>query len=142
MKRILLSSVAGAGLLVFSFAAAAQDRDRDRDSYYSERDAYFHEQQWRMHFFERVKQDVEHVRTVTWPEGRDQYRLDRTVDELSQLQAKLADHAYDARDLDDVIDVLSRVVTDNRMASRDRDILSDDLTRMRDYREHHADWER
>jgi hypothetical protein len=140
MKRILLSSVAGAGLLVFSLTAVAQDRDRD--SYYSERDAYFHEQQWKMHFFERVKQDVEHVRAVTWPEGRDQYRLDRTVDQLSELQSKLADHVYDGRDLDDVIDVLTRVVTDNRMAGRDRDVLSDDLSRLRDYREHHDDWGR
>ena len=49
---------------------------------------------------------------------------------------------YDERDLDDVIGVLARVVSDNRMAPRDRDILTDDLSRLRDYREHHADWDR
>jgi hypothetical protein len=141
MKRnILLSSMAGAGLLIFSLAGpmAAQDRD----AYHSDRDAYFHEQQWRGHLFERVKDDVAHVREVTWPSGGDQYRLDRTVDQLNQLQSKLADHVYDERDLDDVIGVLSRVVSDNRMAPRDRDMLTDDLSRLRDYREHHADWDR
>jgi hypothetical protein len=90
--------------------------------------------------FERVKEDVMHVRSVTWPSGGDQYRLDRTVDQLNTLQGDLANRVYHERDLDDVIGVLSRVVSDNRMAPRDRDILSDDLSRLREYREHHADW--
>ncbi len=33
MKSILLSSVAGAGLVLFSLSAVAQDRGRDDDSY-------------------------------------------------------------------------------------------------------------
>jgi len=137
-KSFLLSSVAGAGLLIFSFAPtlAAQDQD----TYHSDRDAFFHEQQWRMHLFQRVKDDVEHVRAVTWPDGRDEYRLNRTVDQLSLLQQDLGNRVYDQRDLDDVIDVLSRVVDDNHMRPRDRDMLSDDLSRLRDFREHHADW--
>jgi hypothetical protein len=143
MKSTLLKSLAGAGLLVFSLStvATAQDHDRD-DSYRTERDARFHGEHWRGRLFETVRQDVEHVREVTWPSGGDNYRLDRTVDELNQLQAKLANHVYDERDLDDVIGVLTRVVADNHMAPRDRDILTDDLSRMRDYREHHADWDR
>jgi hypothetical protein len=141
-KSILLNSLASAGLLVFSFTAMAQDRPRDDDSYHSDRDAYFHYQQWRGHVFERVKDDVEHVREVTWPGGGDQYRLDRTVDQLNDLQGKLASHVYDERDLDAVIGVLSRVVSDNRMAPRDRDMLNDDLSRLQDYRAHHADWDR
>jgi hypothetical protein len=142
MRRLLLSSVAGAGLLVFGMTATAQDRDRDPDSYRSERDARFNDQHWRGRLFDNIREDVEHVRSVTWPGGGDSYRLDRTVDQLNQLQSKLADHVYDERDLDDVIGVLSRVVSDNRMAPRDRDILTDDLTRLREYRDHHADWDR
>jgi hypothetical protein len=142
MKNLLFNSVAGAGLLVFSLAASGFAQDRDQDAYHSDRDAYFHDQQWRGHLFDRVRDDVEHVRAVTWPGGGDQYRLDRTVDQLSQLQGNLANHVYDERDLDAVIGVLSRVVTDNRMAPRDRDMLTDDLSRLRDYRDHHADWDR
>ena len=141
-RSILLNSLAGAGLLVFSFTATAQDRPRDDDSYHSDRDARLHDERWRGRLFEDVRQDVQHVEATTWPGGGDQYRLDRTVDELNQLQSKLASHVYDERDLDQVIGVLSRVVSDNRMAPRDRDILSDDLSRMRDYRDHHADWDR
>jgi len=144
MKRVLLSSVAGAGLLMFSLAAGAQDRDRDRDddSYHSGRDTYFRGEHWRGQLFERVREDVEHVRAVTWPGGGDEYRLGRTVEELNELQGKLANHVYDERELDDVIAALSRVASYNRMSPRDRDILSDDLSRLREYREHHEGWER
>lgn len=142
MKSILSNSLAGAGLLVFSLTAGAQDRPRDDNSYHSQRDARFHDEHWRGHLFDDVRQDVEHVRAVTWPSGGDNYRLDDTIGALNQLQSKLADHVYDERDLTNVIGVLSRVVSDNRMAPRDRDILNDDLSRLRDYREHHADWDR
>ena len=143
MKRnILFSSVAGAGLLIFSLAAPVAAQDRDPDTYHTDRDAYFHDQQWRGHLFERVKDDVEHVREVTWPSGGDTYRLDKTVDELNQLQSKLANHVYDEPELDDVIGALGRVASFNRMAPRDRDILNDDIARMREYRERHADWDR
>jgi hypothetical protein len=142
MKRLLLSSVAGAGLLVFGLTAAAQDRDRDNDSYRSERDARFNDQHWRGRLFDNVREDVQHVQSVTWPGGGDEYRLSATIDQLNQLQAKLADHVYDEAQLDQVIDALGKVASYNRMASRDRDILNDDIARLRNYREHHADWDR
>jgi hypothetical protein len=41
---------------------------------------------------------------------------------------------------DDVIDALGRVASYNRMNPRDRDILDDDVSRLREYRDHHADW--
>ena len=141
-KNILINGLAGAGLLVFSLTAVAQNRPRDEDSYHSDRDARFHDEHWRGRLFDDIREDVQHVQAVTWPSGGDSYRLDRTVSELNQLQSKLASHVYDERDLDDVIGVLSRVVSDNRKTPRDRDILSDDLSRLRDYRDHHADWDR
>jgi hypothetical protein len=39
-----------------------------------------------------------------------------------------------------VIDALGRVASYNRMTPRDRDILDDDVSRLREYRDHHADW--
>jgi hypothetical protein len=50
--------------------------------------------------------------------------------------------SYDERQLDLVIGSMSRVVSDNHMSPRDRDILNDDISRLKDYREHHADWDR
>jgi hypothetical protein len=32
------------------------------------------------------------------------------------------------------------VIADNRLSQRDRDILNDDLSRLRDYRERHDNW--
>jgi hypothetical protein len=56
MKRsILLNSLAGAGLLIFSFNATAQDRPRDDDSYHSDRDARFHDEHWRGHLLEHAR---------------------------------------------------------------------------------------
>ena len=144
MKNVLLKSLAGAGLLVFSLGASAQDRDRDHDrdidAYHSDRDARFHGDHWRGQLFDRVRDDVEHVRSVTWPDGGDNYRLDRTVQELNELQGKLANRVYDERELDEVIGALGRVASYNRMSPRDRDVLNDDIARLREYREHHADW--
>jgi len=135
MRGLVLSSVAGAGLVMFSMTAAAQDRDDDR--YHHDRDGYFRGDDWRGHLFERVRIDVQHVRSVTWPGGGDQYRLGRTIDELNELQGKLVNGVFDRHELDDVIGALTKVVRDNRMSPRDRDILGDDLARLREYREHH-----
>jgi hypothetical protein len=142
MRKLLYSSMAGAGLFISSFAGTAAAQDRDPDSYHHDRDAYFHEDHWRGRLFERVRGDVEHVRATTWPSGGDDFRLDRTMEELNELQGKMANHVYDERELDEVITSLGRVASFNRMNPRDRDILNDDISRMREFRDHHADWDR
>lgn len=141
MKKMFLRSLAGAGLLALSLTANAQDRDRDFDAYHGERDVYFRGE-WRGRLFERVRLDVDHVRAETWPRGGDQNRLGHTIEELNELQGKLARGVFDRHELDDVIGALAKVVRDNRMSPRDRDILNDDLARMREYREHHEGWGR
>src|SRR5580700_6153855 len=136
MKYFLLTGAATAGLLLFPLIGAAQDAD----NYHPDRDARVHDEHWRGRIFEDVKKDVLHVENVTWHGNGDQYRLKQTVDELDQLQAKLANHVYDVHTLDDVIGVLSKVVNDNRMEFRERDMLTEDLMRLREYRKHHAEW--
>ena len=114
-----------------------RQRDRDHDAYYRDRDDWLRRGDWRARFFERIRSDVEHVRSVTFPTGGDQYRLGRTLQQLDELQAKLARGRYDERELDDVIAALGAVVRDNRMSRGDRDILVDDLQRLRDFRNRH-----
>jgi hypothetical protein len=143
MNRVLLSSIAGAGLCLFSLTGRAQDRLGQDQIYHSDRDTYFQGEHWRARVFERVRQDVEHVRSTTWPSGGgDEYRLDKTVHELNDLQDKLSKHDYDERQLGEVIASLGKVASYNKMPPRDRDILTDDVNRLREYREHHADWDR
>lgn len=122
------------------------DRDRggyrdDRgDAFYRDRGDWYRREGWRGQLFQRVRQDVEHVRQVTFPGGGDQYRLGSVLTELDELQGKLAAGRYDERELDDVIGAMNRVVRDNRMAPRDREILNDDLSRLADFRARHDEY--
>jgi hypothetical protein len=145
MKLFLFRSLAGTGLLLFGLTAAIQaapqdrDRYRDPDAWHEGRDTYFQGQSWRMHMFQRVREDLDHVQSLAFT-GGDQYRIARTKEELNELQNKLAEGRYDQPELDEVIGALQRVVADNRLTPRDRDILMDDLSRLREYREHHENW--
>ena len=145
MTNLFFRSIAGAGLLLFGLTAGmAQDRDRDHDrddSWYRTRDTFYHGDQWRAHMFQRVREDLNRVESVTF-RGRDEFRIARTEQELNDLQNKLASGQYDQPELDRVVAGLQRVVESNRLSPRDRDMLNDDLTRLKDYREHHDTWAR
>ena len=145
MNHDIRKALAVAAFLATGIIAAAQDRerrDRDWDWYHSDRDARYRGEEWRQRLFWQVREDLEHVQNATFPFGRDQYRLQRTKQELNELQDKLSRGYYDQRELDEVIGAMQRVVADNRLSPRDRDLLGDDLRRMREYREHHEGWGR
>jgi hypothetical protein len=133
MKQILKASLIMIACL--GFTASAQD-------WYHDRDQRFQDQQWRGHLFAHVRMDLDHVQSVTWPGGRDRYRIDRTKHELDELQGMLEHGRYEPHELNEVISSLRRVVADNRMGRRDREVLNDDLNRLRDYRQHHDHWMR
>lgn len=46
-------------------------------------------------------------------------------------------HRYDQPELDRVIGGVEKVLTNNHMSARDRELLTGDLRRLRDFREHH-----
>ncbi len=146
MKKIRLGTLVTTGLFVFGLTAGlAQDRDHDRDhdsDWYQQRGAFFQEQHWRGHLFQRVREDLDRMKGTTFPVSGDEFRIVRTEHELNELQSKMAAGQYDEHELDDVISAMQRVVDSNKLSSRDRDMLSDDLARMRDYREHHDSWDR
>jgi hypothetical protein len=142
MKHLLLRTIAGTSLMLFGLSASMQAQPpRDDDAYHRDRDDYYRGDQWRARLFDRVRADLDHVQTTWFPSG-DQYRLAKAKQELSELQAAMADHRYDERALDDVLAAMQRVVSDNRLSNRDRDILNDDMGRLRQFREHHDDWDR
>jgi hypothetical protein len=43
--------------------------------------------QWRAHFFERIREDLNHVQSSTFPMSTDEYRLARTKQELANSRA-------------------------------------------------------
>jgi hypothetical protein len=117
----------------------AMDRDRDGD-YAQERERFFQGEGWRRNLFQRVREDVEHVEHSTIPFTGDRARLARTITELNELQGKLGEGRYDERQLGDVMGGLRAVVEENRLSPRDRDALSDDLNRLREFRERHDEY--
>jgi hypothetical protein len=63
--------------------------------------------------------------------------LVKVKEELGELQRRYEDRGYDSAKMDDVVAALQHVVADNRLSGRDRDMLTDDLTHLRDFQEHH-----
>jgi hypothetical protein len=113
-----------------------RDRDYDRgdDRFYREREDFFRGRDWRGQLFARVRRDLDYVSRYNF-RGDDRFRLDRTYRELDELQSEYSSGRWDPRSVDDVIQSLDRVVEDNRLAPRDREILRDDLNRLRDLRD-------
>lgn len=134
MRKIFLRSTALAAFFVLAGIAVAQPPD-----WYAHREERFRGEQWRAHMFAEIREDLDHVQATTFG-GRDEFRLVRTKQELNELQGDLTAHRYSEAKLDQVIGTMQRVVADNRMRPRDRDLLNDDLQRLRDYRAHHENW--
>ncbi len=132
MKHLVLTSLISSSLLVFGITAFAQDRPDDR-YHQGDRD----EGWWHGRLFERVRADLDHVQSVTPTFSGDQYRLVRVKDELGELQRRYENHGYDSAKMDDVVAALQHVVADNHLTGRDRDMLNDDLSHLRDFQEHH-----
>jgi hypothetical protein len=135
MRSFLRNSTATAAFLILSGAIFAQP------DWYQQRQERFRGEEWRHRIFTEVREDLNHVQSATFG-GRDEFRLVRTKEELNELQGDLVAHRYSEAKLDEVIATMQKVVADNRMSARDREMLNDDLQRMRDYRAHHDRWGR
>ncbi len=122
-------------LACFGMSALAQD-------WYHDRDTRFQDEHWRAHVFEQVRMDLDHIGSAAWASGKERHRLDRTRNELADLQGKLQRGRYDEHELNDVVDSLRKSANDDRLSPRDRAVLNDDLSRLMDYREHHEHWDR
>lgn len=142
MKDILISGFVGAALLVFPLGAAsvASPQPTGPNSFFADRAEPFHQGNWDTQLFQQVKRDVEQVRASRWPRGGDDFRLNNTIADLSDLQTRFQQHVYDDTVLQRSIDALSRVASYNRMPERDRKVLNEDISRLRLYRHNHADW--
>ena len=111
-------------------------RGEDLDSYHQARDNSYRER-GRAMFFQRIREDLDHATSGAFPFNGDRARLQRTEAQLDELQQKLARGYYDERELDQTMASLQAVVEGNRLAPRDREMLTEDLSRMRDFRARH-----
>ena len=136
MKYLFLGTILS-GLMLTSVPGFAQDRDNDR---YRDEEGWHKEQRgdayWRGRLFDRVRADLEHIQAITPTFSGEQFRLARAKQELNEMQQRATAGTVDAKSVDDVISSLQRVVSDNRMPEPDRNLLNDDINRLREYREH------
>jgi hypothetical protein len=56
------------------------------------------------------------------------------------LQAKLDHGQFDNGTLNDVIDSIRKSSNDQRLAPRDRAVLSDDVARLKEYQDNYKHW--
>jgi hypothetical protein len=65
--------------------------------YHQDRDQLFRGGDWRTSFFQRIREDLDHVAVSTFTFAGDRTRVDRTKFELDELQDKLSRGYYSSR---------------------------------------------
>ncbi|HEY7390451.1 MAG TPA: hypothetical protein VH640_18180 [Bryobacteraceae bacterium] len=130
MRRIIQACLILAALAVSVFA---QD-------WYHEREERYRGEGWRAHVFMHVRTDLDHVWSAVHASDRERTRLQRTKEELTKMQADLDHGRWDNGLLNDVIDSIRKSSNDERLAPRDRQVLAEDLVRLKDYQDHHNHW--
>jgi hypothetical protein len=113
-----------AALLAAGATAQAQYRPYG-DRYYG-RESY---KRYPGDLFGRVRADLERAEANSNWNGGDRRRFAKVREELNEFQRSGNRH-----ELDDTIGALQKVVNDNRLAYRDRDVLAQDLYQLRDFR--------
>jgi hypothetical protein len=104
--------------------------------WYHDREARFRGEAWRSHVFTEVRSDLEHV----WSghaADREKARLQKTEQELTKMQGDLDHGRWDNGILNDVIDSVAKSSNDDKLAPRDRDILADDVRRLKEFQDQH-----
>ena len=124
MSRFLTTGIITTAL---ALSAAAQD-------WYHDRDERFRGEGWRPHIFMQVRTDLEHVRAGRAAD-RERDRLVRTEQELTKMQVDLDQGRWDNGILNDVIDSIRKSANDDRLAPRDRDMLGDDVRRLKEFQD-------
>jgi hypothetical protein len=85
--------------------------------------------------FDRVRVDLDRASAYPYASRGDRKRFDEARRELFDFESRFDQGRYEKHELDEAIDRVQRVVSENSLDPRDRGALADDLRRMRDYRE-------
>lgn len=123
------------GLIAAALALTAFGQD-----WYHERQERFRGEQWRSQIFTHVRTDLDHIWSASRASDKERTRIQKTKEELAKMQTDLNQGRFDNGILNDVIDSLRKSSNDDRLAPRDREVLADDLSRLKDYQDHHNHW--
>ena len=94
--------------------------------------------------FDKARMDLDRASAYPYASRADRKRFDEARGRLFDFESRFEQGRYEKHFLDGAIDHLQHVVESNSLDPRDRGALSDDLRRMRDYREfrnHHGERE-
>ena len=132
MRHALIEALAGSGLLLFGLNAAPQP---PRDAPYYHRGEFESAQS----LFRQVRTDIDRAERSAYDNSSgDRSRFARVRGELSELQRQWDESEYAPSQVDNVIVALQRVMDDNNLSDRDRDMLAGDLRQLRDFRSAHG----
>jgi hypothetical protein len=84
-----------------------------------------------------VRSDLEHIWSAVRASDKEHRRLERTKEELTQMQADLDQGRWDNGILNDVIDSIRKSSNDDRLANRDREVLANDVVRLKEFQDQH-----
>src|SRR5437762_9996548 len=84
--------------------------------------------------FDRAPIDLDRASAYPYASRSDRKRFDEARRELFDFESRFDQGRYQRHELDQAIDRLWKVVSQNSLDPRDRGTLADDLRRMRDYR--------
>jgi hypothetical protein len=87
--------------------------------------------------FASVRSDLDRAENNLPEYASSRYQFDKVRGELSELQRQWDETAYEPNQADHVIRALDRALASSDLLPRDRDALSYDLSRTRDFRDSH-----
>jgi len=128
MKQLIRSFATASVLLLFGLTAYAQPpRERDRDDRY---------RSFGQATLDRVRADLSHAEgNLRYIGEGEMRRFQSTQQNLAAFQRKWERGRYDREDLDRAIGELHGLVERGHLRPRDRDLLTDDVRRLRELRE-------
>ena len=134
MKQLLIPSILVSSALCFGPSPIAAAQDTARYSYGASSARDFRDGQT---LFASVRSDLDRAENNLPEYAGSRYQFDRVRGELSELQRRWDETAYQPSQADHVVRALGRVLDNSDLLPRDRDRLASDLTRLRDFRDSH-----
>ena len=126
MRCILIHSLAGSSLLLFSLIASAQPTPEQFHNPFHSQDQYVLAHS----MFDKLSADLSRAQTNYLA---DNAIFDRAQAELSVLEQNWDQGHYESRQIEDTISALQMVLRDNRLLPQDLDAFSDDLSQLLDF---------
>jgi hypothetical protein len=127
MKRILFRCLVGSSLLLFTLIASAQTIPEQFRNPFHSQDEY----ELAHSLFDKISADLARAQSNYLA---DNAIFDRAQAELSVLEQNWDKGHYESRQIDATISALQMVLRDNRLMPQDLDALSDDLSKLLDFR--------